>query len=107
MGEIMLFPKPKRKEDPKILEMVRNQRCCACGAWPSDAHHVTTAGARGGDTGDNVMPLCRHHHQEWHAPFKGPSYMVDNYPGVGEWLYAHERTDVLIRIGRLGKGTHG
>lgn len=95
MTRFYVLQKPKRKGDPKVLEMVRNQRCSACGSWPSDAHHVTTKGAGGGDTGDNVMPLCRTHHTEWHQ--SGPGKMISKYPGVLRWLEEHERMDVIFR----------
>lgn len=39
--------------------------CCACGARPCDPHHVPSVGA-GGLDGDTV-PMCRAHHEEFHA----------------------------------------
>ena len=99
IAPVIAFPKPKREGNSKVLEMVRKQRCCACGAWPSDPHHVTTKGAGGGDTGDNVMPLCRRHHTEWHQ--RGPSLVCSKYGPVLEWLKAHERQDILIKAGML------
>lgn len=91
--------KPRRVVDEALLETVRNQPCAATGLPPpSDPHHVTTRGARGGDTADNVMPLCRQVHREWDAPFKGPSWCLDRYPRIRAWLIEHGRIDVIERI---------
>jgi hypothetical protein len=37
-----------------------------CGAWPIEAHHVTTRGAGGRDEGE-LIPLCKSHHDTWHT----------------------------------------
>lgn len=63
----------------------------------SDPHHVTSRGAGGGDTADNVMPLCRKHHSEWDEPFKSPSYVIHTYPRVKDWLQLAQRQDILDR----------
>jgi hypothetical protein len=89
----MKFPKPTRKRDPKAIERVRKQACQACAARPAHAHHVTTRGAGGGDTKNNLMPLCFEHHAEWHNT--GPSFMIARYPRVKEWLIDHDRFDLL------------
>ena len=67
----MLFPKNKRKKDPKHLKRVASMECCVCG-WPdSDAHHIigTKRGGMGykssGD--DETIPLCRACHTELHT----------------------------------------
>jgi hypothetical protein len=108
--------KPKRVVDKELLRVVSKLPCLACPmpspeeyfwilsnmeAAPriSDPHHVTSRGAGGGDTATNVMPLCRGHHNEWEAPWRGPGFMVRNYPRVREWLYGAERFDVLERLG--------
>ena len=88
-----MFNKVIRITNPKLLSMVREMRCLVCQVYPSDAHHVTTKGAGGGDTGDNVMPLCRLHHDEWH--FKGRETMVLRYKQIQDWLMDHERWDLL------------
>lgn len=91
-----MFPKPKRHQDSKLLEIVRNQKCTVCQKWPSDPHHITSRGAGGGDTGDNVIPLCRKHHTEWHS--RGPIHMVSTYVKVYDWLKIHDRIDILDKL---------
>ena len=94
-----MFPKPKRVENPEILERVRNTPCIQCGQWPSDPHHITTRKAGGGDHGDNVMPLCRKHHVEWH--FIGVLTMTNKYPKIKKWLTIHERWDVVMPANKM------
>ena len=95
----MGFPKGKRIEDPKLIEHVKRLSCTACRKeGPSDAHHVTSRGAGGPDTRENVMPLCRLCHTRWHS--LGPGYMVRNFTGVKRWLKKMERDDVLSRVER-------
>lgn len=65
----------------------------------SDPHHVTTRGAGGDDVETNVMPLCRRHHDEVEAPFKGYSYMIPRYPALRDWLILAKRFDVFERAG--------
>lgn len=89
------FPKQTRIKDPELLSVVRNLPCLCCLKSPADAHHVTSRGAGGGDTETNVMPLCREHHQEWHA--RGSAHMVNTYGAVKAWLELAERWDVLGR----------
>jgi len=78
------------------LDMVRGSPCIVCGS-KADPHHVTTRGAGGGDTIDNLMPLCRTHHTEWHK--SGPGRMIEKYMNVLKWLTDHGRDDVLRRAG--------
>lgn len=105
--------------DKSLLELVSKIPCLACPPWPddqvydyleslragakpprvSDPHHVTSRGAGGGDTADNVMPLCRTHHDEWDAPWKGPSFVIGTYPRVRSWLEYAGRQDILDRYG--------
>jgi co-chaperonin GroES (HSP10) len=54
---------PKRR-DPAYLAWIRLQPCCICGQ-DAEPHHVVSQGAGGDDVG-NVLPLCRHHHQDFH-----------------------------------------
>lgn len=96
-------PCPKQRKtrpvrDKSLLETVRTLPCLGCMRTPSDAHHVTTVGAGGGDTVDNVMPLCRDHHQEWHR--RGGGYMADKYGAVWNWLVLASREDVLKKAKR-------
>jgi hypothetical protein len=90
----MLFPKPKRVGDKKLLAKVRLQPCRACHRpGPNHAHHVSTKGAHGGDIKENIMPLCAVHHTEWHK--SGPGTMIRKYPGVVSWLEQMKRDDIL------------
>lgn len=93
-------------EDPELLKRVREMTCVACDSmwgryqrYPTEAHHVTTRGAGGGDREDNVMPLCTFHHREWHK--SGPGSMVRKYQTVLDWLEKWDRRDVLERIRRV------
>lgn len=87
------FGKPQRRYDPVTLEEVRKNPCSACGAWPTEVHHITSRGAGGDDTVDNCIALCRLHHQMWHV--KGTLYMREAFPGIKQWLYEHHRMDVI------------
>lgn len=93
-----MLAKPDRIVDEDLLETIRTLPCMACGITPSDAHHVTTVGAGGGDTAENVMPLCRRHHAEWHQ--MGPGWMVETYAVVRHWIAFAGREDVLARSRR-------
>lgn len=91
--------KTVRIVNEQLLETVRRLPCMACASQEpkearraviedyncgSDAHHVISKGAGGGDTPDNVMPLCRMHHQLWHS--QGRTWMCERYVGVKHWL---------------------
>lgn len=89
--------KNKRVVDEQYIQSVEWQRCVACGKQgPNDAHHVTTRGAGGGDTWDNLMPLCRVCHSEWHQI--GPSKMIKKYDKIYQWLKEKQREDVLEKV---------
>ena len=91
--------KPERIVNEDLLAGVRMQPCTACNKRPpSDAHHVKHQGAGGGDTEDNVMPLCRFCHQDWHA--LGAGRMIKRNPSVGEWLVKYKRMDIIARAAR-------
>ena len=92
---MIAFPKPSRKSCPELIEKVRNMRCTVCQTWPSDAHHITSRGAGGHDTGDNLMPLCQKHHTEWHQI--GVGKMIMKYPPIFKWLENYERADVIAK----------
>ena len=92
----MLYGKPKRIEDESLLETIREMPCLICSKSPVDAHHMTSRGAGGGDTKDNLVPLCRKHHQEYHQI--GISKFAWKYPRIKEWLTRHQRFDLLAKI---------
>lgn len=89
------FPKAPRIQDPELLATFRTFPCLACGTQPSEAHHITTRGAGGGDVPENLMPLCTYHHREWHD--QGPGYMINGYSRIRGWLEHWSRDDVLAR----------
>lgn len=85
----MNLAKPKRISNPFLLKWIRdNCRCIVCGDQPVDPHHIKTKGSGGDDAPSNIMPLCREHHCDWDAPWKGPGWMIRNHPDVRMWLLA-------------------
>lgn len=101
------FPKQKRVVNQKVLDEARRQPCRCCNSPGADPHHVTSRKAGGGDTHDNVIPLCRKHHVMWHK--EGVGRMYDKFQGVRDWLWIMRRTDVVDKIKRItnvsSKGT--
>ncbi len=68
-------PKPSRVEDLALIDEIREeQSTCLIGmskkygmCWGEhDMHHIDTKGSGGGDLRDNLIRLCRHHHQMAH-----------------------------------------
>ena len=62
----------KREVFGELADYARQQPCIACGAWPSEPHHVKTRGAGGDDVRGfgghgNIAPLCAKHHRAVHA----------------------------------------
>lgn len=88
--------------DHDLLAKVRAQHCLVCGTTPSDPDHVTTRGAGGGDLRDNLMPLCRRHHEERHR--KGIASLVNLYSGVYRWMVEMGRDDILEKAARFNRG---
>ena len=78
------FPKQVRIRDRKLLAAIRRQPCVVCSRRPAEASHIKSVGAGGGDTEDNVIPLCRKHHVEWHGA--GRETMPKRYPRLAERL---------------------
>lgn len=59
-----------RVRDPSALlrKMLDDPSCRACGRPAVDPHHIVTrARYLGDDVPENIMPLCRAHHDEFHA----------------------------------------
>jgi hypothetical protein len=78
-------PKPRRQQDEHLLEQVREKPCAVCGMpGPSDASHIISRGAGGGDHPFNVLPKCRKHHTEWHTI--GWYRFLGKYPTFAELL---------------------
>jgi len=65
-------PKVKRVDNRALIDALKRivTWCEWCGVpkhrspWPLDPHHIKTRGAGGGDTLDNLVILCRLHHEE-------------------------------------------
>lgn len=73
------FPKPIRETNKRILDEVRQDYCFICRRPPpSDPDHILSRGAGGGDTRNNLWPLCRLCHAKRHA--KGLVWMAVFYP---------------------------
>jgi hypothetical protein len=95
--------KTKRIVNRELISLVKTLPCVACGRNPGgDAHHVTTVAAGGDDVAENLMPLCRTDHQEWHR--RGPSHMIRTYGGVKTWLELAGRKDVFRRAALFDAG---
>lgn len=87
----------KKTKDKELCERVKHWPCVICGQVPAgDVHHVTTRGAGGGDTKENLMPLCRFHHSEIHSIGYGKA--ISKWPKVLAWLTHMGRSDILERI---------
>lgn len=57
-----------RVYDLALIKRVRKLPCAICGEeGGNEAHHLQTRGSGGGDTIDNLVSLCRRHHQRIHA----------------------------------------
>ena len=63
----------------------------------SDPHHLTSRGAGGGDEPENVISMCRDHHNEVEAPWGGLARMIQKYPRLRIWLEEAGRQDLLDR----------
>lgn len=95
-GVLMKFPKKKRIINKQLLEDVKDQPCICCSKHPSDPHHLTSRGASGDDTEDNLLPLCRKHHTEIHQI--GLKSMCWKFPKIKEWLVKMKRHDLLFKL---------
>lgn len=71
-------------QDRAFLDSLKVQPCAACGLGPCDPAHIKTRGSGGGDTWDNVLPLCREHHTEQHK--RGMRFMELRYPALAHQL---------------------
>ena len=59
--------KAPSSDDPKYLEHVRARACCICMAPPpNDPHHFGVR-VRLKTDDRRTVPICRKHHDEWHA----------------------------------------
>lgn len=77
----MECPKPHRVEDESAKERCRSYGFCMlqdknCNGG-LDVHHIKSRGSGGGDTDDNLILLCRFHHQMAHNGSLKKSYMYE------------------------------
>lgn len=94
----MLVDKPRRVKSQKTKAATRADRCAVFGCRRiSDAAHVRSRGAGGGDEPGNLLPLCRNHHIEQHA--HGWKRFLAAYPNV--------TVDLLDRGWRLAETSPG
>ena len=98
----------KRLVDKKLLKLIRTLPCLVCATtranqvYQTEPDHITTRGAGGDDTVENVWPLCgglSGHHAERHRI--GLYSMICKYPVLRNWLELAERFDVLDRMERV------
>ncbi len=90
--------KPKRLQNKALLKQVRSRKCLICGK-NSDACHLKTRGSGGDDVPENLLSLCREHHQEqgsWGFPRFCRTYPVvmfelDELGWKLETLFGRER----------------
>ena len=89
--------KQKRIVNKKLISYIKNNSACVvCGAFPVDAHHITSKGAYGDDVESNLIPLDRKCHSMWHT--KGIGYMINNYPQIRRWLREKGRHELLEKF---------
>jgi hypothetical protein len=59
-----MLDSPHRIINEALLAEVRQQPCAVAGCrGRSQAAHIKSKGAYGGDTEENLMPLCQNHHE--------------------------------------------
>ncbi len=79
------------------LALIRKKACLICSNGNSDPHHLTTRGAGGRDSLDNLVPLCRTHHVEIHKI--GRVTFAKKYVSFMGWLEENDRMDILNKYG--------
>jgi len=76
--------RPTRNKE--LLKLIAKKACLVCSKGPCDPHHVQSRGAGGEDSEENVNPLCRDHHTEWHT--KGAVTFCLDHPAAWAYLWA-------------------
>ena len=94
-----MIEKNKPIIDNDLIADIKSQHCQSCGKLPGDpynpieAHHVTLKSHGRKDTVENLMPLCRICHGQWHSQSR-VDMILNNY-GVIKWLMQHGRQDIV------------
>lgn len=97
----MEFPKKKRIQNQDLIDYLKERLECACcnSPPPVDMDHLTTRGAGGSDTFDNLVPLCRtvssSCHNLRHA--KGIAYLAERFPSYRAYLRMIGRFDEITK----------
>lgn len=79
-------PKKKRFECPENLEYIKQFPCAVCGTRATDAHHIVSRGAGGGDQLENLVQLCRLCHSRCHA--------------LGSYRFLRQHRDIIQEVRR-------
>jgi hypothetical protein len=70
-----------RIEDDQLRKHFSRRPCDLCGKYPSphnDGHHIKSRGSHGHDVEENLVTLCRAHHQMIHQ--YGINKMIAEFP---------------------------
>jgi 5-methylcytosine-specific restriction endonuclease McrA len=64
----LAIPVVPRVVNENVLQAARDAgRCTVCGRRrPTEPHHIKSVGSGGGDTPENVLPVCRGCHDDIH-----------------------------------------
>jgi hypothetical protein len=73
------------EENNAAYNKVKSMKCLVCTSSEVDVAHIKTRGSGGTYDEWNLMPLCRHHHQEQHL--QGIITFSQKYIGVASYLY--------------------
>lgn len=76
----------KRIINKELIKEISQRPCFICRKIPVDVHHVKSRKSGGHDLRDNLLPLCREHHQEVHKI--GLTKFSEKYK-VSSWLMAN------------------
>lgn len=102
-GTAFMFPKPVTFKDKKFLKTFQFMDCVIqngegehCNQRPVDPSHLDRVSQGGGDTPENVAPMCRTHHWEWERCI---IKFTKKYNSFQDWLREHGRFDILEKAG--------
>ena len=81
------------------INFIKSLSCHVCNRKPVDVHHWRSKGAGGTNSLDNLCPLCRQHHVEFHS--QGAKTFYNKYK---DRLVTNRHIDNLPDLDR---GKHG